>query len=88
MPSSHLELETRIKWISTFLFNKTGISSNDHRVIHEFAQGCFRQVLGQHNNAKVQNLLHVYNNNYENFIVYYGDSGVLPNLAIQLKIES
>ena len=38
------------------------------------------QILGQHNNAKVQNLLHAYNNNYESFIVYYGDSGVLPNL--------
>ena len=63
--------------MSTFLFNKTGISSNDRRVIHEFAQGCFCQILGQHNNAKVQNLLHAYNNNYESFIVYYGDSGVL-----------
>ena len=73
--------------MSTFLFNKTGISSND-RVIHEFTQGCFRQILGQHNNAKVQNLLHAYNINYESFIVYYGNSGVLPNLAIQLKIES
>ena len=37
---------------------------------------------------KIYHLLHVYNNNYENFIVDYGDSGVLPNLAIQLKIES
>ena len=52
--------------MSTFLFNKTGISSND-RVVHEFAQG---QILGQQNNVKVQNLLHTYNN-YESFIVYY-----------------
>ena len=49
--------------MSTFLF--TRIKINDHLVIHEFAQGCFCQILGQHNNAKVQNLLHAHNNNYE-----------------------
>ena len=30
--------------------------------------------------CKLQNLLHAYNNSYENFIVYYGDSGVLQTI--------
>ena len=28
-------------------------------------------------------MLHAYNNNYENFIVYYGDSGVLQTIENQ-----
>ena len=33
--------------------------------------------------CQLQNLLHAYNNNYENFIVYNGDSGVLQTIVNQ-----